>query len=263
MIAKDSHLPDSINQILGGIIETSISSDVEAIVLTGSYARGDYTTHSDLDIWIFLDRELNHSEKKYELSYHDDVLVSISKGHLTKWKDALENPAEILGLYFAIHDAIVLYEKDGVFSGLQESLREFNWSTIENKKQVQIQEEAIGFIEEVHKVLSGLERADESTVIMGSLGLMLGMSKVMAMHYKLHTSTENEYFGKIQQSAGLESKWTWAFRTLLGLQGQRDYRQMGKAALRLYRETIGIIDLEDSARRPISVAIEKIQSVLE
>lgn len=96
----------------------------------------------------------------------------------------------------------------------------------------------MGCAEEVHKILSGLARGHESTVLYAVWGLVKNMLEAVAVQRGLMIVSENRYFDLVQDSAGRDSKWTRAFRTAWGLDTSgSQYQSRGVAALALYRHT--------------------------
>ena len=254
-------LPEYIKPIITITMQEHLSPDIDAIILTGSYVRGDHNEFSDVDIWVFLGRDLNMDEKDYEVYYHEETLVSLCRGKLITWREKLDNPMEFSGMYHAIKDARIIYERDAVFSNLQEEIANYSWERIEQKRKETIRDEIMGFIEELHKVISGMQRADESTMLVGAIGMLLGMSRIMVMHLKLLIRTENEYFARIQESLGMESAWVLAFRELLGLKDLEKHEsrqeQICRSALALYVETCNLLELDGKTKKIVDKAIEK------
>jgi hypothetical protein len=101
----------------------------------------------------------------------------------------------------------------------------------------------MGNAEEVHKILNGLVRSHESTVLYASWGLVKNMLESVAVQRGILIISENRYFDLIQHSMGRDSSWTRAFRTAWGLEsGASHYQARGAAALALYRLTAALFD---------------------
>ena len=101
----------------------------------------------------------------------------------------------------------------------------------------------MGNAEEVHKILSGLIRGHESTVLYAGWGLVKNMLETFAVQRGILIVSENRYFDLIQDSAGRDSEWTRAFRTAWGLEpGVCDYRSRGAGALSLYSLSAEMFD---------------------
>ena len=90
-----SDLPVHIQSIIQNKINEQIKNrELEAIVITGSYARGDFTEYSDLDIWFFPEKLTD--EIKYQLKYVDNILVSTNISRIEDWEDVIKVRAEYL-----------------------------------------------------------------------------------------------------------------------------------------------------------------------
>ena len=97
--------------------------------------------------------------------------------------------------------------------------------------------------EEVHKILSGLDRKHESTVLYATWGLVKNLLEAVAVQRGIMMVSENKYFDLIQESVGRDTKWVSAFRTAWGLNSSSSqYPTRGAAGLTLYRLTAAMFD---------------------
>ena len=119
---------------------------------------------------------------------------------------------------------------------LQQAAQDFDWSPLQPAADVFAAEQIMGNAEEVHKILNGLARNHESTVLYATWGLVKNMLEAVAVQRGILIVSENRYFDLIQESVGRDSKWTSAFRAAWGLDpASSQYQTRGAAALRLYR----------------------------
>jgi hypothetical protein len=147
-------------------------------------------------------------------------------------------------------------------AALQEAAQEFNWSTLQPLANEFAAEAIMGNAEEVHKILNGLARAHESTVLYASWGLVKNMLETVAVQRGILIISENRYFDLIQDSVGRDSKWTRAFRTAWGLDPNRSgYQPRGAAALTLYRLSAELFDgvIPDKHREVVNRTLQLIQ----
>ncbi len=101
----------------------------------------------------------------------------------------------------------------------------------------------MGNTEEVHKILNGLARQHESTVLYATWGLVKNMLEAVAVQRGIMIVSENRYFDLIQDSMGRESRWTRSFRAAWGLgPNGAQYQTRGAAALSLYHLTAMMFD---------------------
>jgi hypothetical protein len=116
--------------------------------------------------------------------------------------------------------------------------------------------------EEAHKILNGLAREHESTVLYATWGLVKSILEAVAVQRGLMIVSENRYFDLIQDSMGRASDWTRAFRTAWGLDSNSSqYQSRGSAALTLYCLTAEMFDtlIPAKHRNVVSKTLERIK----
>lgn len=98
---RRSHMSNSIENLLDGYVielQNIYGRHLQSVILYGSYARGDFTKDSDVDIMILLNlteeeiKEYRHqlSEHTYDyyMTYNLDIKpIAKSKEHFMKWVD--------------------------------------------------------------------------------------------------------------------------------------------------------------------------------
>ncbi|MHA2251321.1 MAG: nucleotidyltransferase domain-containing protein [Candidatus Kariarchaeaceae archaeon] len=262
-----SHIPEPILDQINKIVQDFSSEEVESVILTGSYARGDFTEYSDVDITFFLSTPLSETDLRYQLEYRNNILFSLNKGTIEEWKKKLDDPIGYYGLFYAITDAKILLDKNNQFRNFQKQVENSSWEVLEEKRRHVISEEIVGFIEEVHKVVNGIKRNDESTMLTGMIGLLLGMSRVIAMQHKLLIRSENEFYFRLQKLMGMTSKWTFAFREVLALpfdsNTPNSVADRARASLRLYLETAKAVNLDNKSNQMVLVASKLIEQFVK
>lgn len=225
------------------IMTTIDSPDVLGVGLTGSYARGQANKFSDIDLDIYVVKLSKRLYDRYTLQYWDNRLVSLKQILLTEERAALMNPRRAIWAVPGLRDMRILLDKDGSITALQEAARKFDWSTLQESADEYAAEEILGNAEEAHKILSGLTRDDESTVLYATWGVVKNMLEAVAVQRGLMIGSENHYFDVIQDAIGRGSEWTRAFRTAWGLDANgSQYSARGVAALKLYRLTAVMFD---------------------
>jgi hypothetical protein len=219
------------------------SPDVIGVGVVGSYARGQESKYSDVDFDIFVGRLPENPYDRYTLRYWDNKLVSLKYTLLEDERSALTNPRRAIWAVPGLRGMRVVLDKDGSMGALQQAAAEFEWSSLQAIADVYAAEQIMGNAEEVHKILSGLARQHESTVLYASWGLVKNMLETVAVQRGILIVSENRYFDLIQDSVGRDSEWTRAFRTAWGLDtGRSGYQQRGAAALTLYRLSAEMFD---------------------
>jgi hypothetical protein len=219
------------------------SPDILGVGIVGSFARGQEGKYSDVDLDIYVSRLPENPYDRYTLRYWENKLVSLKYTLLDDERAALTNPRRAIWAVPGLRAMKILLDKDGSVTSLQQSAQEFQWSTLQAAADEFAAEQIMGNAEEAHKVLNGLARGHESTVLYATWGLVKNMLEAMAVQKGLMIVSENRYFDLIQDAAGRETNWTSAFRTAWGLEaGASEYRSRGAAALELYRLTAALFD---------------------
>jgi Nucleotidyltransferase domain len=247
---------------LQSVLERIDSPDVIGVGIAGSYARGQESKYSDVDFDIFVSKVPENPYDCYTLRYWDDKLISLKYILFDKERSALTNPRRAIWAVPGLRGMRILLDKDGSMRALQQAAQEFDWSTLQPVADEYAAEEIMGNAEEAHKILSGLAREHESTVLYASWGLVKNMLEAVAVQRGILIVSENRYFDLIQDSVGRDSEWTRLFRTAWGLDPNgSEYQQRGAAALLLYRRSAEMFDklISDKHRDVINKTLDLIK----
>lgn len=224
-------------------LEKIDSPDVVGVGMVGSFARGQEGRYSDVDLDIFVSRLPKNPYDRYTLQYWDDRLISLKSTLLDDERAALTDPRRAIWAVPGLRGMRILLDKNGSLAALQQAAKEFDWSALQPAADEFAAEEVMGNAEEVHKILNGLGRGHESTVLYATWGLVKNMLEAVAVQRGILIVSENRYFDLIQESMGRDSKWTSAFRTAWGLDStSSQYQTRGTAALTLYRLTAAMFE---------------------
>jgi len=224
-------------------LEKIDSPDVIGVGVVGSYSRGQENKYSDVDFDIFVSKLPENPYERYTLRYWDNKLVSLKYTLLNDERSALTNPRRAIWAVPGLRGMKILLDKDGWMAELQKAAYEFQWSALQPVADEFAAEEIMGNAEEVHKILNGLARGHESTVLYATWGLVKNMLEAVAVQKGLMIVSENRYFDLIQDAVGRDSKWTAAFRTAWGLDSAASqYQSRGAAALKLYKLSAAMFD---------------------
>ena len=228
---------------LQSILERIDSPVVIGMGIVGSYARGQEGRFSDVDVDIFVGRQPENPYDRYTLRYWGDKLVSLKYTLLEDERAALSDPRRAIWAVPGLRGIRILLDKDGSLAVLQKAAQEFDWLPLQPAADEFAAEMVMGNAEEVHKILNGLARGHESTVLYATWGLVKNMLEAVAVQRGILVVSENRYFDLIQDEMGRASKWTGAFRTAWGLDStSSQYQTRGIAALTLYRLSAAMFD---------------------
>jgi len=225
------------------VLQKIDSPDVIGVGIVGSYARGQEGKYSDVDFDIYVSKMPDGPYDGYTLRHWDGKLVSLKYALLEDEKSALENPRRAIWVVPGLSGMQIVLDKDGSLSALQIIAQKFDWMLLQPEADEFAAEEVMGSAEEVHKILNGLVRGHESTVLYATWGLVKNILEAVAVQRGLMIVSENRYFDLIQDSVGRDTKWTRAFRMAWGLDANASqYQSRGAAALTLYRLTAAMFD---------------------
>ena len=244
------------------ILEQVDSPEVTGIGIVGSYARGQESKYSDVDVDIYVSKPPENPYDRYSLRYWDEKLVSLKYNTIDNEQSALTNPRRAIWAVPGLHAMKIVLDKNGSLTVLQQAARNFDWSSLQSAADEFAVEEVMGCAEEAHKILNGLARAHESTVLYATWGLVKGMLEAVAVQRGLMIISENRYFDLIQDSVGHDSDWTRSFRTAWGLDlNSSQYPSRGLAALTLYCLTAEMFDalIPAKHRNVVSKTLERIK----
>lgn len=235
MSLSDSFLPS--------VLQNIDSPDVIGVGIVGSYARGQENKYSDIDLDIYVSQSPENPYERYTLRYWNDKLVSLKYTLLEDERAALTNPRRAIWAVPGLSGMKILLDKDGSMATLQQAAQKFEWSPLQPAADEFAAEEIMGNAEEVHKIVNGLRRGHESTVLYATWGLVKNMLEAVAVQRGIMMISENRYFDLIQDAMGRESSWTRSFRAAWGLgPNGTQYQTRGAAALSLYHLTASIFD---------------------
>jgi hypothetical protein len=250
---------------IDSIINRLDGPNVIGISCAGSHARGQAGRYSDVDLQVYVRALPEREYDRYTLRRWEDRLVSLHFNTLEAERLNLAHPEHALWAVPGLRQAMLLLDKDGSLADLQQAAVQFTWSTLQPLADEYAVEQLHGCAEEAHKILNGLDRRHEATVLYAAWGLLKGLASGVAVQRGLLVETENRYFDLLQESAGRGSGWTRAFRLALGADcGPAEappYQTRGAAALDLYRETTNLFEglITDEYRAVIQSTNELIQ----
>lgn len=182
----------------------------------------------------------------YQLHRFQEQLVSITVTTVEAKRADLGRPESAIRTVPGLRQMKVLYDvlqpgQLGLLETLLRAVDDFQWSSLQSAADAFASRQLMGYAEEVHKVLGGLVKHEDSTLLYGTYGLVLGLSEVIAVHYGLMIESENSMFQDVMVCMALDSMWTYYFRVAAGFWDTLDEwtpaESRARAGLRLYAET--------------------------
>ncbi len=219
--------------------------NVIALALCGSYSRGQGNRYSDVDLWQYIRDEPSEALEKPFVETLDGFLVTVKTTLIGKDHAAMQDPLQAIWVVPAIRQLKVLLDKDGSLASLMDAVAEFRWDSIQAKANEFASRHLASDAEEIHKLLDGLTRKDESKTLYAIWSLTREMADVLVIQRGVLVPTENAYIDYAQTTAGRDSNWSRQFRLAIGLDrlpaGIPPFQGYGEAGLELYRETVALM----------------------
>ena len=237
-----SELPEAF---LTGLVAEFATADIVAVALAGSYARGDATRWSDVDIIRYATTLPATSEERYTLAMRAGRLVSVSTTTIAAKQAEMTQPATAIFVVPGLRQARILHDPTGALAALHQQARDFTWEPLRAAANAHASETVMGDAEEIHKLLGALGRRDESAALYATHGLVLGLTRAVAVGLGVLIESENSYYRQAQEAAGADSAWTRYHRIAAGFVAGSSRlapaTSAGIAALHLYRETAHLL----------------------
>jgi hypothetical protein len=205
-----------------------IDQGAEAVVLFGSWVRGDAYKESDVDI---------HALGKgahYTLERYQGFLVSVSwassKQHLKTFKD----PSQVGGVIPAWRNALIIYDPKGIAEALKREAERWKWDSIGKQADKWVAEELTGYAEEVHRLVGSLQLRRRSAASVVRFLLAIRMAPILAVHHRIFYDSENQLWDLV--SARMGTEWRRVQSVALA-EGAESFEDTCKASLQLFALT--------------------------
>ena len=228
---------------LDTLVDQLDSDDVVGIILGGSYARGEATLYSDVDIACFVKDAVNPPPKRF--FYRDGYLVSIATKTLAGVRRDMARPNTAIRVVHGLAHYRVLLDKDGSVSRLLQDIESFTWEPLQKAADSYASYSMTALVELVHKVLNETLKANDLAVSYASSNLFFGLTEVVAIQRGILVKSDSTYYQQAQESVGQDSDWTRYHRLLAGVgEGAAKaapVKARAVAVLRLYRETLKLL----------------------
>lgn len=230
------------------------SQGAEAVVLTGSHARGTAHRHSDVDVV-----PLGAGPARMLLR-RNGLLVAISWRTAARIRERLADPGEVGTAVPTAREAVILHDPSGIAEAIQREARDWTWDALGDRCDPWVAEEITRLAEEVQKLLGALEQDWPYPAAMQRSIVALGVGPILAVHFRLLYGREARLFGLLSGLMG--EGWELPQGRALGLGGET-LRDSCVAALRLYRLAVDEVGhlLDARQRRVVSHVCRLVEDV--
>jgi predicted nucleotidyltransferase len=240
MTEKNLSLSD---EFLAKLIVELDSETVRAIILHGSYARGNaLPLYSDVDLVRIVQESPAHLEQK-RFIYRDGYLLSISSKPLSVYQRQFTQPEKAIFVVPSVREARILLDKDEGFRTLQQEACAWTWEPLQAAAGAYVSQLMVEQTEIVFKALRALILHDLVALADMMLDLFSAATEAIAVHRGVLVRSGNTYFHQVQEAAGQQSTWTYHHLRAAGITSQAalSAEERGKETLYLYQETAQLL----------------------
>lgn len=204
------------------------------VLLTGSFARGNATPQSDVDL-IVSSADIQSGGQR--IFRHRGRLVILKIQPRETLTGILVDPRSACRYLTGLTHSVPLVDHDGFLRDLLDKARNFEWTDeLIFSAHRKAASELIGWLEEVHKGVAGLESGDSGRMLQAVHGCSWGMLRVAQLHLRVLEGSDNTVVDDITAAVGSASRWSTLLRTAIGLTEARLSVRV-KAGLELFCAT--------------------------
>lgn len=238
-------------QVFDGLAARLADRGALAVVLGGSWSRGEAHRASDIDVWV-----LGHRYGQTTL-FREGFPIHIERTTSRIERARFRDPRRAGGCVPGWRAALPVYDPHGLAARLQEEARRFRWSAIGRACDRWVSDQVSGWAEEALKLVRALGEGHRETAAAQRNLLANGLVFVMAVHRRILWGSENGAWERAGRRVG--GRWRVTQRAALGLDAV-DFVSSARAALELYLRTAEAVR---PVLRPEAVqAVEHVRGVL-
>ena len=241
---------------------------VRAIILHGSYARGDARPpYSDIDL-VRITKETPEQAQQKKFLWRDGYLLNLSSRPLSIYKEWLDMPEEAIFRIQSIREARILLDKDGAFHTFQQEAMNWKWEPLQKAANAYASQLLLEQTEIILKILRAIQEPDVIALIeMIMLDLLSDITEAVAVQQGILVKSGDSYLRQVQETVGLNSAWTHYYMSAVGESIEvpsLTIEKKGIAALKLYQETVQLVQssLLPEHRNVIEQSIQVVEQAL-
>lgn len=188
---------------------------VRAILLVGSFSGDGAGPYSDVDLVRLVDTPLpgggNH--------LWQNRLVNVNDADVKATEVWFTEPEKAVEVVLGLRQARILLDKNGAAEALLKRALAFTWTPeIQKKADVWASAQLVGWAEEAHKGLAGLDSGNPGQLLHAQFGLSWGLVKTVRVQRGLLSSSDNNFLTELQKEfAG--TRWLKLLQDVYGLTG--------------------------------------------
>ena len=168
-----------------------------AVLVAGSWFRGDAHVASDVDLWVIgrravRDTSLERSGRTFSVHYNT----------VAGERKALRDPARLGGAVPGWRAARILRDPNGSAARLRSEALRFRWSSIRRARDRYLVDQLVGWSEEVMKLLRAMETGERETASVQRNVLANRMAFLEALRHEHLWGTENGLWEWVGRRSG-------------------------------------------------------------
>ena len=237
-------------ELTDALVADLVSQGADVVALTGSYARGNATRRSDLDVIVI------GETPRYVVEMRDGLLVAQAWSTEAEQRRRFGDPREVGAAVPGWREAVILHDPDARGARLKEEALAWSWQQIDELSDEWVANQLAGFAEEVQKLVAAIESQNVLTAAVLRTLLAFRMPRIVSVHHRLLYGSENVLWDQVADVMGAE--WRRTHAAALSVDGE-SFAQSCAAALDLFRLTFDTVHhlLDDAqmavARHALSV----------
>jgi predicted nucleotidyltransferase len=213
-------------ELAGPLVADLVSQGADVVALTGSYARGNATRRSDLDVTVI------GETPRYVVELRDGLLVAQAWSTEAEQRRRFGDPREVGAAVPGWREAVILHDPDGRGARLKEEALAWRWEQIDDLSDEWVANQLAGFAEEVQKLVAAVESQNVLTAAVLRTLLAFRMPRIVSVHHWLLYGSENVLWDQVADVMGAE--WRRTHAAALSVNGE-SFAQSCDAALHLFR----------------------------
>ncbi len=217
---------------------------VQAILLVGSFSRGEAGLYSDVDLVRLVSKPLPGAGSHLWNDQLINVLVNVSDADTKAVEAWFSEPEQAVDVVSGLRVARVLRDRDGAAEALVARAQAFVWTpALQKKADRWASTQLVGWAEEAHKGLAGLQTGDLGKLLNARFGLSWGLAKTVRVQRGLLSSSDNAFLNDLQtELRGTPDgvRWLSLLHKAYGLTGLPLSEQV-RAGLKLYALTTELL----------------------
>jgi hypothetical protein len=221
--------------------------DVDALVLVGSYARGQAHQYSDIDLARFTSAHGQGRSQAFKGLIADQLVVVNDLGSAAV--DEIFTKPEVASGYIAgLRVARPLRDRHNTFAHIQARARAFTWdSRMQQEANSWASEALAGWSEDMRKGLAGLITNDIGQLLSARFASSWGLSRIMQVQRGVLLESGHDFYDVVSKVIGADSEWVRLRSIAFAIPDAQGYvstlREQVLAGLQLYIETANLLAL--------------------